>query len=100
MRFEVLKIEFEFPKKIEPFGKTYFRSRYILSLKKYIPKINSKIKGFEPKGKKLIIEFKKPISLNTVNNSISLFLHTYNYIKIDEIEYDVKNKTVEVEINE
>lgn len=99
MKFEVVKIEFEFAKDIETFAETYFRSTYINILKKYVPKIKSIIKSYYAEGKKLKIEFKKPISLNTVNNSISLFMNKMN-IKIDEIEYDVKNKTVEVEVNE
>jgi len=99
LRFEVLKIEFEFTKDIESFAQTYFRETYINILKKYVPKIKSMIKSYYVEGKKLIIEFKKPISPNTVNNSISLFMNKMN-IKIDEIEYDVKNKTVEIEINE
>lgn len=100
MRFEVCKIEFEFSKEIETFGETYFRSKYIESLKKYVPKIKSKIKSYGPEGKKLIFEFKKPISLNTVNNSISLFLNNNININVEEIEYDIKNKTVEVEVKE
>lgn len=99
MKFEVVKIEFEFSKDIETFAETYFRTTYINILKKYVPKIKSNIKSYFAEGKKLIIEFKKPISLNTVNNSISLFINKMN-IKIDEIEYDVKKKTVEVEVNE
>ena len=99
MRFEVVKIEFEFSKDIETFAETYFRSTYINILKMYVPKIKSMIKSYYVERKKLIIEFEKPISLNTVNNSISLFMNKMN-IKIDEIEYEVKNKTVEVEVND
>lgn len=99
MRFEVVKIEFEFSEDIETFAEAYFRSTYINILKTYVPKIKTMIKSYYVEGKKLIIEFKKPISLNTVNNSISLFMNKMN-IKIDEIEYDVKNKTVEVEVND
>lgn len=99
MRFEVVKIEFEFKKDIETFAETYFRSTYINILKMYVPKIKSMIKSYYVERKKLIIEFEKPISLNTVNNSISLFMNKMN-IKIDEIEYEVKNKTVEVEVND
>ena len=99
MRFEVVKIEFEFSEDIETFAEAYFRSTYINILKTYVPKIKTMIKSYYVEGKMLIIEFKKPISLNTVNNSISLFMNKMN-IKIDEIEYDVKNKTVEVEVND
>ena len=89
--FKVKKIEFEFTKEVHSIGNKFYEC-----LKKYASNAVSKVEIY-CEGNKLIFELKAPISLNTVNNAVSALLKK-TQIKIHEIEYKLKDKKVEVEI--
>ena len=91
MRLEVKAIEFEFKGEIKQ-----VRFDFLRCLQKYASKAVSEVET-EYEELKLKFKFKEPISLNTINNSLSLFMES-NSIKIDEIEYDPHEKKVEVEV--
>ena len=91
MAFKVKKIEFEFKKEAYSISNKFYES-----LKRYASSAVSKVKIY-CEGKKMIFEFKTPISFNTVNNAISALLEK-TQIKIHEIEYKLEDETVEVEI--
>lgn len=96
MNFEVEKIEFEVPDDFKDSGKKYVVETFFECTKKYIQSIK-KITTYKLKNGKVELEFKRPISLNTVNNALSLF-QQLSCLMIDEIEYKPRVKKVEVEV--
>lgn len=96
MNFEVEKVEFEVPDDFKDSGKKYVVETFYECAKRYVPKIKERT-SYKLKSGKVELEFNKPISLNTINNSLSLF-KSLSCLVIKELEYEPEDKKVEVEI--
>ena len=90
-RLEVIKIELEFTEEKQSIGYEFYEC-----LRRYASNAIAKVKT-SCDDKKVIFEFEKSISFNTVNNAISALLNK-THIKLDEIEYKFEDRTVEIEI--
>lgn len=98
MAFKVKKIEFdcsEVSEEIKECLVTGFVE--IAEILNYVPTIKSKSE-IKIEEKSATIKFKKPISLNTVNNILVQLFDRHSSVKIDEVEYEPEDKKVEVEV--
>lgn len=94
--FEVKRLEFKIIKDDERFCeeafKVWLQYKFYEFAKRYAPKIQSKVKSSYFYRNKIIIEFKKTISLNTLNNIL------YSLTYTEAIEYNVKEEKVIVKV--
>lgn len=94
--FEVKRLEFKIIKDDERFCEEAFKGwlqyKFYEFAKRYIPKIISRVKSSYFYRNKLIIEFKRTISLNTLNNIL------YSLPYTEDIEYNVKEEKVIVKV--
>lgn len=97
MAFKVKVIEFDCPKVPEE-NKECLATWFVeIAEILYMPKIKSNSE-IELKEKRTTIKFKRPISLNTVNNILLQFFDRQRSVKIDEVEYKSSKKKVEIEV--
>ena len=83
--FRIKKIEFESSSNWEKISQGKFIRKFGDEAKRYIPNIQM-ISEWECKDEKVVIEFKKSISINTVNNILSQIKKKYQVVDIEEIE--------------
>lgn len=95
--FEVEIIEFkEEESSFIEYFRNWFSHKFYKIAQRYIPKIISRVKSQSCYRNKLIIEFKKTISLNTLNNI--LYSTNFSTFIILDIKYNVEKKKVVVKV--
>lgn len=97
MAFKVKVVEFDCTKISEENKECIVTGFVEIAEILYIPKIKSNSE-IELKEKSATIKFKRPISLNTVNNILVQLFDRQRSIKIDEVEYKPSKKKVEIEV--
>lgn len=97
MAFKVKKVEFDCKKVSEEIKSCMVEGFVeIAETLNYIPTIKSTAE-ISIKDKVAVIKFLRPISLNTVNNILVHLLDRNTSVRVDEMEYKPKKKTVEIE---